>query len=149
MAFAPRRPYCAQDDNEGFTKSLFQTLLRDCAAGDAISGSSGWIGLVIVCLGVDDDCGASVAEERVRVGAESDVLVLDLRIGFALGVDGEVFHVAGVMAFGIVESVLFGFGIEVRTGGFEIRRIAFGILMKVNSVLARGKAVKMQLEGNG
>ena len=149
MAFAPRRPYCAQDDNEGFTKSLFQTLLRDCAAGDAISGSSGWIGLVIVCLGVDDDCGASVAEERVRVGAESDVLVLDLRIGFAFRVDGEVRHVSGMVAFGIFQTVLFPIRIEMRAGGFEIRRIARRILMEVDGVFAGRKTVKLQLEADG
>jgi hypothetical protein len=98
---------------------------------------------------VDDDRSASVAEERVGVGAESYVFVLDLRIGFALGIDGEVFHVAGVMTFGIIEAMLLAFGIEMRTGGFEIRRIAFWILVEVNGVLAGGKAVKMQLEGDG
>ena len=149
MVFTPRRPYCAQDDNEGFTKSLFQTLLRNCAAGDAISGSAGGIGRIVVRFRVDDDRSASVAEERVGVGAEGYVFVLDLRIGFALGVDGEVFHVAGVMAFGIVESMLLAFRIEMRTGGFEIRRVAFGILMEMYSVFAGGKTVKMQLEGDG
>ena len=146
MGFASRNPYCAQDDRANLeSKNLF----RNHAAGDAVAGSASGIGFVIVGLGVDDDGGTAVAEERVGVGAEVYVFIFDLGVGFALGIDGEVFHVAGVVAFGIVESMLFAVGIEVRTGGFEVRCNAARILMEVNSVLAGGKAVKMQLEGNG
>lgn len=97
---------------------------------------------------MDDDGGTAVAEERVGVGAESYVFVLKSGAGLALSVDGEVVHVAGVMAIGIVESMLFIFRIEMRAGRFEIRRIAFGVLMKVDGVLAGGKTVKGKLEAD-
>jgi len=148
MGFASRNPYCAQDDRSKLGSQKIYVLLCDYAAGDAISGSAGGVGLVIVGFGVDNDGGAAVAEERMGVGAEGYIFVLEFGVGFAFGVDGKIFHVAGVVAFGIIESVLFGVGIEMRTGGFEIRGIALGILMEVNGVHAGGEIVKVQLEAN-
>ena len=103
---------------------------------------------IVVGFGVDDDRGAAVAEERVGVVAESYVFVLQFAIGFAFGVDGEVRHVAGVVAFGILQAVLFAVGIEMRAGGFEVGGIALGILMEVDGVLAGRKTVKMKLEAD-
>jgi len=121
-------------------------LLCDYAAGDAVAGSAGGIGLHVVGFGVDDDCGTAIAEERVGSFAESYVGVLKFRIGLAFSVDGKVLHVAGVVAFGIVESMLFAFGIEMAAGRLEVGRIALGSLMKVNGVLAGRKIVKFKLE---
>ena len=94
------------------------------------------------------DAGAAVAEDRVGAVAESYVFVIEFGGGFAFGVDSEVQHVAGVMAFGILEAVLLGVGIEMRASGFEVGGIAFGILMEVDGVLAGRKAVKMKLESD-
>lgn len=123
-------------------------LLCDCAAGDAVSGVARGVGLHVVGFGVDDDGGAAVAEDRVGTVAESDVFVLQAQVGFATRIDGEVLHVAGMVAFGIIQSVLLGFGIEMRTGGFEIGGIALGVLMKVDGMLAEGKIVKVKLEAD-
>src|ERR1700692_4328964 len=65
---------------------------------------------------------------------------------FAIGFDGEVPHVAGVVAGGIVETVLLALGIEVSTGGFEVGAFAFGNLMEVNGVLSGGEIVEFELE---
>jgi hypothetical protein len=123
-------------------------LLRYYAAGDAVAGVSGGIGLHVVSFGVDDDCGAPVGEERMRPFAEGHVFVLDTRVRFSLRTNGEVQHIAGVMAFRILESMLFAVGIEVRAGRLEIRSIAFRVLMKVDGVLAERKIVQLQLEGD-
>lgn len=121
-------------------------LLRYYTAGDAVAGVSGGIGLHVVSFGVDDDCGAAVGEERVGAVGEGYVFALDARVRFSFRIDGEVQHVAGVVAFGIFKSMLFAIGIEVRTGRLEIGCIALWVLMKVDGVLAEGKIVQLQLE---
>jgi|SRR5208337_62567 len=125
-----------------------QTLLRYYAAGDAVAGVTSGIGLHVVGFRVDNDRGAAVAEKRMRAVAEGHVFVFHGGIGFAFHVNREVRHVAGVMAFGVVETVLLAVGIEMRAGGFEVWRIALGILMEVDGVLAGRQIVKMKLEGN-
>ncbi len=92
------------------------TLLRDYAAGDAVAGVARRISFHIVGFGVDDERGASVAEQRVVVGPEVYILVLELRIGFAIRVDSEVRHVARMVAFRIFQTVLFPIRIEMRAG---------------------------------
>ncbi len=121
-------------------------LLRDHAAGNAVARVAGGIGLVVVGFGVDDDCGAPVAEQRMRAVAESHVVVLQFRIGLAFRVDGKVLHVPGVVAFGILEPVLLGFGIEMRASRFKIGAIALGSLMKVNGVFSGRQIVKVKLQ---
>jgi hypothetical protein len=123
-------------------------LLRYYAAGDAVAGVSGGIGFHVVSFGMDDDCGTSVCEERVRPLGEGHVFVLDAGVRFSFRIDGKVQHIAGVMAFRIVESMLFAVGIEVRASRLEIGSIAFWVLMKVDSVLAERKIVQLQLEGD-
>ena len=49
------------------------------------------------------------------------------------------------MAFGILQAVLLGFGIEMRAGRFEVGGIALGVLMKVDGVLAGRKIMKAEL----
>jgi hypothetical protein len=137
-----RSPYCAQDD---YTKLV---LLCDHAAGYAVAGVAGGIGLHVVGFGVDDDRGPAVAEERVRALAESYVFILKSSVGFTFHVDGEVLHVTGVVAIGIIEAVLLSVGIEMRAGGLEIGSVALGTLMKMDGVLARRKIVKLKLEAD-
>jgi hypothetical protein len=123
-------------------------LLGDYAAGYAVAGVAGRIGLHVVGFGVDYDRGAAIAEERVRAVPESYVFILKSGAGFAFHVDGEVLHVAGVVAFGIIEAVLLSVRIKMRAGRFEIGSIALGVLMKVDGVLARRKIVKLKLEAD-
>src|SRR5580700_7770283 len=91
-------------------------LLGDYAAGDAIAGVAGGIGLHVIGFGVDDNRRAAVAEQRVAIGTlEGNVFVHEADLGPAFGVDRKILHVAGVVAFGIIESVFFVFGIEMWT----------------------------------
>lgn len=90
----------------------------------------------------------AIAEQRMAVVAERDVLVHDLELGCALSVYGEVVHVASMVAFRILQAMLFTLRIEVRAGGFEIRRIALWFLMKVQRVLSRRQAVEAELHGH-
>jgi hypothetical protein len=138
-------PTCAVPILLSLHKSL-RRLFCDYAAGDAVAGVAGGIGLHVVRFGVDDEGGAAVAEQRVGAVGEGDVGILERNIGFTGCADGEVLHVCGVMAFGIVEAVFFAVGIEMRAGGFEIRSIALGILVKVDGVLAWREIVDMNLE---
>jgi len=73
-------------------------LLCDYAAGDAVAGIAGGIGLHVIAFGVDYDRSAAVAEERVRTVAEGYVGVLEGSICLAVGVNGQVQHISGVMA---------------------------------------------------
>ena len=95
---------------------------------------------------MDDDGGATVAEQRVRAVAEGYVFILKARIGLAVGIDGEVQHVAGVMPVRALETVLFSFRIEMRACRFEIGGVALGVLVEVDSVLAGREIVKFKLE---
>jgi len=150
-------PRCARWTAEGgcpylilgyFLAESRSDLLRYNAAGDAVTGVSGGIGLHVVSFGMDDDCGTSVGEERVRTLGEGHVFVLDGGVRFSFRIDGEVQHIAGVVAFRTLESMLFAVGIEVRAGRLEIGSIAFWVLMKVDGVLAKRKIVQLQLEGD-
>ena len=98
---------------------------------------------------MDDDGGAAVAEQRIRAVAEGYIFILQGHLGFASPVDGEVAHVTGVVAFGIFQPVFFRRRIEMRACGLEIRRIALGILMKVDAVLSRRQIVELKLEADG
>jgi hypothetical protein len=132
---------------EGFT--AVQILLCNHAAGDAVAGVTRGIRFVVIGLRVDHDGRAAVAEERMRPFTQGHVVILESdSVGFALGVDGEVFHVARVVPLRIVESVLLGLRVEVRARGFEIGRIALGVLMEVDGVLAGRQAIQMQFEFN-
>ena len=84
----------------------------------------------------------------MRAVAEGYVVILQFAVGHSPGVNQEVLHVAGVMAFGIVESVLLVFGIEMRPGRFEVGSLALWVLMEVNGVLARREITKVKLESD-
>ena len=49
-------------------------------------------------------------------------------------------------AIRIFGAVLFACGVEVTAGGLEVGRIAFGDLVDVDSVLARGQVFEFELE---
>ena len=125
--------------------SILELFCND-AAGYAVAGVAGGIRLHVVGFGVDYDRGAAVAQERMGAVAEAYVVILQFGVGDTSIVNVEILHVAGVVAFGILQAVLLTFRIEMRAGGLEIGGVALGILMKVDSMLAGRKIVKVQLE---
>lgn len=97
---------------------------------------------------MDDDGGAAVAEQRVRTFAKSYVFVFKAGVRLSFHIDSEVQHVAGVVAFGILQAVFLVLGIEMWPRRLEVRRIALGILMEVNRMLAGRQIMKIQFEAN-
>ena len=97
---------------------------------------------------MDDDGSAAVAKERVWAIGEGDVVVFERHVSFAFYVDDEILHVAGVVALGIFESVLFAVRIEMRAGGFEVGCIALRVLMEVDGMLAGREIVQVELEAD-
>ena len=87
-------------------------------------------------------------EERVRALAEGYVFVLQGDVSLAFHVNDEVLHITGVMAFGVLQAVLLGVGIEMRAGGFEVGGVALGVLMKVDAMFAGREIVKAELEAD-
>ena len=74
-----------------------------------------------------------------------NVVILHGRFRRAVFLDGDVRQVAGVMALGVLKTMLPAGGIEVGPGRFEVGRIALGILMEVHRVLAGRQVVERQL----
>ena len=119
-------------------------LFINYAAGDTGSGVAGWVGLQIVGFFVNDE---GVAEYGVVVVVHVYARVCDGLFRFAFGVDGEVGHVAGVRAVGIVEAMLLAVGIEMALGSGE-RRLANSTLMDVERVVARRQVHEVDLDGD-
>jgi hypothetical protein len=51
------------------------------------------------------------------------------------------------MAHRVLEAMLLGAGIEVATGGLEVRRFAEGLLVDVDGVLTHGEVLEIDLDG--
>ena len=99
---------------------------------------------------MNDDGRSTIAEERMAIARVSqiDVSVSEFHAGFAVFVDGEVHHIASMMAFGILQAVLFSIGIEVRSRGLEVGTIALGVLMEVDAMRARWQIVQFYIENH-
>ena len=123
-------------------------LLCDRAASDAISRIAGRIGLHVISFGVNHQCGSAIAEERVAAAVEIHVLIQNCSFGAAVTINSEVVHITGVMTFGVHEAVLLVIRIKVRTNRLEIGRRAGRVLMKVDGVLARRKAMQVKPNRN-
>ena len=97
---------------------------------------------------MNDQRRSTIIEKRMAIAPifQVDVSVSEFHGGFAVCVDGEVHHVTSVMAFGILQAVLFAVWIEVRTGGLEVGTIALGVLMKVDAVCAGRQIVQLYIE---
>src|ERR1039457_4173070 len=93
---------------------------------------------------MDDERGASVAEQRMAVAAKRDVFIFNLEMGFAVGADREVGIVSGVMAFGILQAMFLSIGIKMRPGGLEVGGVALCVLMKVDGMFAGWQILKIQ-----
>lgn len=121
-------------------------LFGDDAAGDAVTGVSGGIGLHVVGLGVDNKRRSAVAENGVAVSSPIHIFVDDLRLGLAIGIHSEILHIAGVMTLGILKSVLLVVRVEMGAGRLEIWGIALCILVDVNGMLSRRQIVQGELD---
>ena len=97
---------------------------------------------------MNDNRRSTVAKERVAIGAisQADIVVRHFLGRLAVFVDAEVHHVAGVVPFGILQTVLFSIGIKVGACGLEVWTIALGVLMKVNGVPARRQVMQVKVK---
>ena len=128
--------------NEG--TACCSRLLRYGPAGDPVSGISRWVGLHVVRLGVNHDCGPAVAEQRMAVVAEIHILVLNGELGRSAFRDGEIRHVAGVVTFRILQSMLFVIRVKVWPGRLEVRHVTFRVLVNMDSMFPGRKISKIQ-----
>lgn len=97
---------------------------------------------------MDHESSSTVTEDGMRVVAPGDVLIFALEVGFAVGCDAEIGPVPCVMTFGILEAMLLAIGIEVWSCGFEIGRLALGILMEVDGMLSGRKVLNADFHAN-
>lgn len=123
-------------------------LLRYHSAGNAIAGVSRGIGLHVVFFGMNDQRRSTIAEERMAIARVSqiDVGVSEFHGGFAVRVDGEVHHIPGVVALGILQAVFLAVRVKVRAGGLEVGTIALGVLVKMDAVYARRQIMQLYVE---
>lgn len=84
---------------------------------------------------VDYDCSSAIAEDGVVIIAESDVWRDYGNVGGTIGGDDER-KIRDVAGGGGVVMVFSAAGIEVRSRGLEVWRIAFCDLMDMNGVFA-------------
>src|SRR6202451_1253874 len=82
----------------------------------------------------------------MSVSAEVYILVGEADFRLSVGAYGEVGHVAGMVAIGVVEAVLLAVRIEMRACGLKVWRIAFRNLMEVNRVLARRQIFEVEVQ---
>ena len=82
----------------------------------------------------------------MRAVFQGDVLIFQMNFGLALGVDGEVLHIASVVAVGIVETVLLALRIEMSAGRFEVRPLALRDLVEMDGMLSGREVVQMEFE---
>jgi hypothetical protein len=52
-----------------------------------------------------------------------------------------------MVAHGVLEAVLLAVGVEVASGGLEVRRFAERLLVDVDGVLAHGEVLEVDLDG--
>jgi hypothetical protein len=77
---------------------------------------------------------------------QSDVTVVKVGGGASGRRHGEVLHVARVMTFRVLETMLLIGGIEVRPGALEIGRLAAGSLVNMKGVLAGRETLNAQAD---
>ena len=123
---------------------------RDDAAGDAVAGVSGGVGLHVVDLLVDHDGGATISENAVWGGwVKRDGVKFEAGLTYVTFSDGDILReIAGVVAHGVLEAVLLVGWVEVRPCGFEIRWIAVRTGVDMDTVFANGKIFEVKLEVN-
>jgi len=121
----------------------------DDAAGDAIAGVSGGVGLHVVRLLVDDDGGASVGDDAVgRGGIEREIVNFEGGLTDVAFADRDVLgKIAGVVTHRVLNAVLLVLGIEMAGGGLEVGGVAEGFGVDVDGVLTDGEILEIYLDG--
>ena len=125
---------------------LFAGGLADHGAGDArrrgAAGSGGG-------HGVNNHCGASIAENGVSIVAERDVRSDDGGVSSAIGPDDQrkVGNVACRKTAGVIMAGA-AVGIEVWASGLEVGPFAFGELVDVERVFTGRKVLYVELDPN-
>jgi len=123
---------------------------RDDAAGDAVAGVAGGVGLHVVGLFVDDDGGAPIGDDAVwRGGVKREVVDVEGGLAEVAFADGDVLReVARVVAHGVFEAVLLVVGVEVGAGALEVRAVAEGLGVDVDAVFTYGEVLEVELDLN-
>src|SRR5262249_35998220 len=117
-----------------------------CFLDHGARDSGGRAGRTRRCDCVNHDGSAAVAEDRVRLIAHSHVWSYHAYVSRAVGSDDQ--HKVGDVARGR-RAVIVGCGTcwaEMRSGGLEIRSLAFGCLVDVDRVIAWGQALDVQFD---
>ena len=99
---------------------------------------------------MNDQRSPAIAKKGVAVGSisQDNIIVSQLKFRDALIGDAEIHHVACVMSVGILQTVLFSIGIEMRASGLEIWTVALSSLMKMDPVSPRRQTVQVEVESN-
>ena len=127
-------------------RCLNPLLLGYHTTGDAVTGVSGGIGFHIIRLGVYNQRRSTIAENGVAVISPVHIFVDDPRLRLAASVHGDVLHIASVMTFRTLKSVLLVVRIEMRAGRLEIWCIALWILVDVDGMLSRRQIVQVEFD---
>ena len=120
----------------------------DDAAGDAVAGVAGGVGLHVVCLLVDHDGGSAVGDDADGGGGvEGEVVDLEGGLADVSLADHDVLgEVAGVVAHGILKAVLLVLRVEVAACGLEVGGIAERLGVDMDGVFADGKVLEIDLD---
>src|SRR6266550_8308653 len=97
---------------------------------------------------MDHDGRAAVTEDRMRTVGPGHVFAFGARAGFAVGSNGDVGVVAGVVTFRIFQAMLLPVRIEMRSGGLEVGAFALGVLMEVDGVLTGREIFEMEFHSH-
>jgi hypothetical protein len=118
--------------------------LADYAAGDARRRAAAGFG----CYSVNHDGSAAIAEDGVFIGAKAYVWRHGGYVRGAISPDNQrkIRNISSRCHSG--HGVIMTASFEVRTGGFEIRRIAFANLVDVDGMLAGGEALDIEHDFN-
>jgi hypothetical protein len=118
--------------------------LADYAAGDARRRAAAGFG----CYSVNHNGSAAIAEDGVLIGAEAYIRGHGGYVRGTVRADDQrkIRNISGGRHSG--HGVIMAASFKVRTGGFEIRRIAFANLVNVNGMLARRKALDIEHDFN-
>src|SRR5690242_8955219 len=82
-------------------------LFLNHSTGNPVSRVPRRISFQVICLGMNDQSRATIAEKRVAVIAKSYFLIQNLEPSVAFWVHGEIIHIASVVAVRVLQAVLF------------------------------------------
>ena len=133
--------------HEIYHRVKFAPSPRNHATRDALTRIARGICLHVVRFGMNHQCGAAITEEGIRIAAQVYVWIGNRGLRRAVRRDRDVLHVTGVMAFRVLQAMLLPLWIKVWACGLEVRRIAFCVLMKMDSMFSGRQILSVQLNG--